>query len=129
VLFAFVLSGQYMHWMLGHLREMPDVPRLLYRSAHIYLLFSGLLNLCVGLYFQARETPVSRALQVLGSFLVMVSPILFGMSFGMESAGPSIERHLLRLGIYASFGGILMHTLAALAARAGVSSSPSKSRV
>ena len=116
-LVSFVLSGQYMHWGLGHLSTMPDVPRLMYRSAHIYLLFAGLLNLALGLHLRGAGTAGARWVQIIGSVSLMASPVLFGCSFWMESHQPSIERHLLRLGIYASFGGVLLHAVAAWLAR------------
>lgn len=103
-----------MHWDLGHLREMPDVPRLMYRSAHIYLLFAGLLNVALGLYLQAQDSPRGRWAQLIGSVMLMASPVFFGWSFWVESQQPSIERHLLRLGIYLSFGGVILHALAGL---------------
>ena len=114
---AFVLSGQYMHWGLGHLSHMPDVPRLMYRSAHIYLLLAGLLNVALALYLQSREPARARWAQVAGSVMLMASPVFFGWSFWVESQQPSIERHLLRLGIYLSFAGVLLHTAATMLAR------------
>ena len=114
---AFVLSGQYMHWSLGHLRDMPDVPRLMYRSAHIYMLFGGLLNLALGLHFRPQGPLRGRVVQAMGSVLLMASPVFFAWSFWAESQQASIERHLLRLGIYTSFGGVVLHTLAAWLAR------------
>jgi len=121
-LVAFVLSGQYMHWSLGHLRDLPDVPRLMYRSAHIYLLFAGLLNLAMGLYLQVQEATHARVIQAVGSVLLMASPVFFGWSFWAESQQPTIERLLLRLGIYASFGAVVLHTVAAWLARNRVKS-------
>jgi hypothetical protein len=116
-LVAFALSGQYMHWGLGHLRDMPDVPRLMYRSSHIYLLMAGLLNVALGLYLQLRTAGPARAAQVAGSLMLFASPVFFGWSFWVESQQPSIERHLLRLGIYSSFGGTLLHAVAAWLSR------------
>ena len=106
---AFVLSGQYMHLRLGHLHDMPDVPRLMYRSSHIYLLLAGLLNVVLGMYLHVRDVRSGRWMQIAGSAMLMASPALFGWSFWVESQQPSIERHLLRLGIYLCFGGVLLH--------------------
>ena len=116
-LVAFVLSGQYMHWGLGHLRQMPDVPRLMYRSAHIYLLLAGLLNVALGLYLEVQKPASARLTQMAGSLMLMASPVFFGWSFWAESQQPAIERHLLRMGIYLSFGGVLLHTFAAWLSR------------
>jgi hypothetical protein len=43
--FVFLLTGQYMAIYQGHLQGMADLPRMLFRSRHIYILFTGLLNL------------------------------------------------------------------------------------
>lgn len=47
---AFVCTGQYMHIFHNHLEGMADAPRMLYRSAHIYLLLSSIINLAAGVY-------------------------------------------------------------------------------
>ena len=112
-LIAFALTGQYMHWVLGHLRDMPDTPRLLYRSAHIYLLFAGLCNLALGLNPPDLAGTRARFAQGIGSALLVASPVLFAISFFVESPASGIERTVLRLGIYASFGGVLLHAAAA----------------
>ncbi|PYS73641.1 MAG: hypothetical protein DMF69_04235 [Acidobacteria bacterium] len=53
---AFLLTGQYMDRFLQHLQSMPDGPRMLYRSRHIYILLSGLINLGIGAYFISPHT-------------------------------------------------------------------------
>ena len=50
----FLGTGQYMDRVHDHLRGMEDVRRMLFRSAHIYLLWSSLLNLALGLYFAEK---------------------------------------------------------------------------
>lgn len=47
VLVAFLVTGQYMDKFLDHLRGMPDGPRLLYRTRHLFLMFAGLLNIAL----------------------------------------------------------------------------------
>lgn len=113
---AFALTGQYMHWGLGHLKGLPDVTRLLYRSAHIYLMFSGLCNLLAGIYCPEIAKPWARRIRLAGSSLLLVSPALFLLSFFSEIP-LGVERPLLRLGILASFGGVLLHTASAWLAR------------
>ncbi|HUF30650.1 MAG TPA: hypothetical protein VMM77_08270, partial [Gemmatimonadaceae bacterium] len=51
-LLVFILTGQYMDRVHEHLTGRPDGPRLLYRSAHIDLLFAALLNLLLGAYLR-----------------------------------------------------------------------------
>ena len=47
---AFLARGQYMDLAHDHLRGLEEATRLLFRSTHIYLLFSALLNVVLGLY-------------------------------------------------------------------------------
>ncbi len=54
-LFVFILSGQYMDKVYGHLRGMADAPRMLFRSRHIYILFASLLNLSLGTYLKPQQ--------------------------------------------------------------------------
>jgi hypothetical protein len=109
-LIAFVLTGQYMHWKLDHLKGLPDLSRLLYRSAHIYLMFSGLCNLLAGLYCPDSGMPSARRIRLAGSAALLASPVLFLLSFFSEIA-LGVERPLLRWGIYASFAGVLLHAV------------------
>ncbi|MGI9067297.1 MAG: hypothetical protein ACR2HX_12960 [Pyrinomonadaceae bacterium] len=56
---AFLLTGKYMDSYLGHLRGMPDGPRMLYRTRHIFILLAGLLNLGIGAYFRLVRLAVA----------------------------------------------------------------------
>jgi len=44
-IFAFIGTGQYMHIALNELRDMDDASRMLYRSAHIYILLAAFMNI------------------------------------------------------------------------------------
>lgn len=116
-LMAFLLSGLYMHHFHGHLKSMPDGPRLLFRSAHIYLLWASLLNLLLGAYLYAATGRYLRRLQLVASLLLILAPPLIGFSFFNESQSPLLFRPVARTGIYLALAGCLMHALASLAAR------------
>ena len=70
-LIAFIFTGQYMDRALDHLAGMRDLPRMLYRSAHIYLLFSALLNLVLGFYLVETAGRSRRWLRRAGSMAVL----------------------------------------------------------
>ena len=117
-LIAFVLTGQYMDQMLAHLRHMPDGPRLLYRSAHIYFLWSSLLNLVLGCHVRFSGRPALRWLQGGASLAVLAGPPLLLYSFFMESVFTNLARPHARLAIYLAFGGVLLHTACTLMSNA-----------
>ena len=105
---AFLATGQYMDLRWAHLHGMADAPRLLFRSAHIYLLFSSLLNLLLGIYWTRGRTGVRFAVQSVGSVLVAVGPVLFILAFLREPWLHDLARPFATWGIYGSFAGVLL---------------------
>src|SRR5829696_8592786 len=81
---AFILTGQYMDRWLGHLAGVADLPRMLYRSAHIYLLLGSLLNLVLGLYQVEAGDGWRRWVGRGGSILLAIAPVLFLTAFARE---------------------------------------------
>jgi hypothetical protein len=110
----FLASGQYMHFAYDHLRGMEQTPRLLFRSAHIYLLFCALLNIMLGLYASAIPTRSGRTVQTLGSVSLLVSLVLMACSFFTESLQHELHRPLARQAIYLALLGVLLHLVAVL---------------
>ena len=105
---AFLATGQYMDHRWAHLAGMADRPRLLFRSAHIYLLFSSLLNLLLGIYWTRGRTGLRRGFQVVGSVLVAIGPFLFLLAFLREPWLDDLARPFATWGIYGSFAGVLL---------------------
>jgi hypothetical protein len=115
---VFVATGQYMDLGYDHLRGMADGPRLLYRSAHIYLLFAALLNLLLGSYLQAHAGRRARALQFTGSAMLLVAPMLLTLSFFMESQDTSFVRPMMRIAAYGTLVGGGLHFFSGFLAKA-----------
>ena len=108
-LLVFILTGQYMARVLD-MPAMPDAQRLLYRSAHIYLLLLSVANVCAG-YFMARDAETSGLLQGLCSGLLLVSVPMMTLSFFVESTPDGIERPI---NLWTLYGVFLAGTLLAL---------------
>ena len=115
---AFLLTGQYMHWVQNHLHGMPEGPRLFYRSSHIYLLWSSLLNVLLGCYLTRPQQRLLRHVQAVASLAVLAGPLLLCTSFFVEPHNPALLRPLGRLAIFLAFGGVLAHAALAMASRA-----------
>lgn len=114
---AFVVTGQYM--ALAGLREMPDAPRLMYRSAHIYLFFGAMLNLLLAAYLQQLAASAARRLQWIGSAIMLAIPVLLLLSFFFESRNQDpLSRPIGAIGIYLSLLGVALHLVAPLANKA-----------
>lgn len=106
---GFVLTGQYMDLRHDHLEGMADAPRMLYRSAHIYLLLAALLNLSLGFYLRLESVPWRRGLQVVGSVMILTTPVLFATAFFREPWLADLMRPWARPAIYLSLAGGLLH--------------------
>ena len=89
---AFIVTGQYMAIVLRGLAHLPDGPPLLYRSAHLYLMWSALLNLVVGFYFRAAEERGLRIAQTAASACLLVGPPLMIVGFFIESPANDFSR-------------------------------------
>ena len=116
-LIAFIFTGQYMDRALDHLTGMRDLPRMMYRSAHIYLLFSALLNLMLGFYLVEAAGRSRRWLRRAGSVPVLLAPPLLLLAFFNEPGLSSFERPYARLAIYGCLLGVVLHTVTRIGGR------------
>ena len=111
IVLAFLLTGQYMDKFYNHLDGMPDGPRLLYRTRHIFILLAGLLNLGIGAYFTYRIQPWRRTLQLLGSLLIFVASFLFLIAFFYEPNLGDLKTPLSHWGTYTIAAGAVFHVV------------------
>jgi hypothetical protein len=106
---AFLATGFYMRLGYNSLRGLDDSTRLLFRSSHIYLLFTALLNLVLGLYAEPARLGWRAWLRQAGSALVLMAPLLCAMAFFREPWLTGLERPYARLAIIGSLVGVLAH--------------------
>ena len=111
VIVAFLLTGQYMDKYYNHLVGMPDGPRLLYRTRHIFILMAGLLNLGIGAYFSYRTETWRRVLQLIGSLLIVAASTLFLIAFFYEPNLTDLRTPLSHWGTYIIVAGVLLHVI------------------
>lgn len=116
VLFVFVLTGQYMDKAYAHLRGMPDAPRMLFRSRHLYILFCSLLNLGLGTNLKREAEDWRKRLQWFGSTLVITGTVLFVAAFVYEPAHANLAYiPFSQNGAYLVVTGTLAHVFAGTA--------------
>jgi hypothetical protein len=109
IVIVFLLTGQYMEYV--HNRTLPDGPRLLYRSRHIYLLLAGLINLSIGAYLSYRPIGWRGTIQAIGSALLAAGPALLLIGFFREpSRGPN-QTMLAPIGIFVTTLGTMLHVV------------------
>ncbi len=112
-LIIFVLQGQYMDLVHEHLATMPDGPRMLYRSSHIYLLLASVLNVVLGVYLRDDSSLIHRWIQIVVSTVVLLSPVGLLAGFFLEPGMDQLIRPYTRPVLYGLFGsGVLLSAVA-----------------
>ena len=101
----FMLQGQYMARFLG-VAELPDAARMMYRSAHIFLLLASVANVSAG-YFMS-PTMTANHWQRLCGLVLLISPAILIWSFFTESQISTLDRPLARTGLYLLFGAAVI---------------------
>lgn len=114
VVFVFLLTGQYMDFHAPKMDELGDGTRMLLRSRHIYILFSGLINLVLGSYFIYREQSWRKILQVTGSVLIIAAPFVQLGAFFHEPKLEGLPSSLTLIAAIALLIGTIFHSLSGM---------------
>jgi hypothetical protein len=106
---AFLGTGVYMRENFPNLYQTNESIRSLFRANHIYILFSSLLNLVLGLYLSPNGVRWRRTLRRLGSLFLLLAPFLLLWAFINEPPQASPMRPLTFLGVGLAFTGTALH--------------------
>ena len=118
VLFVvFTQTGTFMRVDFPDKEAIPQELRLLMRSRHIYILFSALIHLVLGIYFATRPETGRRILQYSGSAILFVSSILLFWAFVVETYTLQHFSDISRFGIYTSLAGVGLHLFGGIGRR------------
>jgi undecaprenyl pyrophosphate phosphatase UppP len=110
VVLVFLLTGQYMDFQDPKVREMTDEgARMMFRSRHIYILLAGLINLGVGVYFTYHRARWRKTMQVVGSVLIILAPLLMTASLFYEPPLKGLQRTFTLPAIVVLFAGVFLH--------------------
>jgi hypothetical protein len=108
----FLVTGVLLRRHHLHLLPVDSGLRLLFRSRHVYLLFSGLVNLLLGLRLVLPTSGRGSALALIGSLLTLASPVLLAAAFFLEPMGSRQVGPVSTFGVVAAFLGVLSYALA-----------------
>lgn len=84
---------------------------MLMRSRHIYILFSSLMHILLGIYFQTQPVAWRKYLQLLGSLILIISSILFVWAFVYETYTTRGFSNVSRWGLYLALAGTIVHLI------------------
>jgi choline-glycine betaine transporter len=108
---AFLGTGQYLRITLPEPEVATHLSRMLARSAHVYLLLAGLINLALGIYLVRAQRGWRRGLQTAGSALLLFAPVLVFSAFVYEPPRASLERPLTLFAMIMLLAGTVSHLL------------------
>lgn len=106
---VFLITGQYMTADFPDKDAIPQDLRLLMRSRHIYILFSALIHVVLGVYLTVQQAAWQKALQGSGSVILTLSSLLFIWAFVAETYTQQHFTDISRYDIYASLAGVIVH--------------------
>jgi hypothetical protein len=116
LLVIFPLTGAYLRYCIPHLMEQSDRFRFSMRANHVYILFSGLVHLSLGVYLSSMATKLMKRLQAFaGSLLIMASAMLVAGFFFEPKL--SLDRPVTLIAAVMSLVGVTLHHFCALLAR------------
>jgi hypothetical protein len=106
---AFIATGVYLKLRGADLFEPDRMIRFVYRANHVYILLAGLVNVALGAYVRLHAKRWRRNLQVAGSVLLLLAPVLLVLAFVYEAGHASPQRPLTSAGVVLVFLGVLGH--------------------
>jgi hypothetical protein len=115
--FVFTTTGSYMRVDFPDKEAISQELRILMRSRHIYILFSALIHLALGVYLQMRPGTARKLLQYSGSVVLFTSSILLVWAFVAETYSLQHFSDISRNGIYMSLAGVVLHLLGGVTKR------------
>jgi hypothetical protein len=84
---------------------------MLMRSRHIYILFSSLLHVFLGLYWRPHRIIWRKYVQLFGSTLLFISSILFVWAFIYETYSVRAFSQISRAALYLTLAGTIAHLI------------------
>ncbi|TAH36947.1 MAG: hypothetical protein EYC70_08160 [Planctomycetota bacterium] len=116
-LVIFLATGAYMRLREPAVSTLEPGMRLMFISRHIYILAAALLHLVLGTYVRPAATRRARAIQAVGSLLLVVASALLIAAFVVEPVAGRSRTLVSSCGLYALFAGTLLHASTALRRR------------
>jgi hypothetical protein len=114
---VFTQTGEYMRVDFPDKEAISQELRILMRSRHIYILFSALIHLALGVYLQMRPGTTRKLLQYSGSVVLFVSSVLLFWAFVVETYSLQHFSDISRYGIYTSLAGVGLHLMGGVSKR------------
>lgn len=111
---VFTATGQYMRHTFPEAFHNDVGMRMMYRSAHVYILFAALLNLAIGWGYHPPFPGWREKLQRFGASVLLLTPAIFTIAFFVEPAPGRLDRPVVLVGAVGCIFSIGSFTVLAL---------------
>jgi hypothetical protein len=111
VFVVFTQTGEYMRADFPDKEAIGQDLRILMRSRHIYILFSSLIHIALGVYLRLGPSLWRKVIQILGSGVLVASSGLLIWAFVVETYSLRQFSEISRFGIYTSLAGVILHMI------------------
>lgn len=113
----FTVTGRFMRVDFPDKDAIDQFLRVLMHSRHIYILFSALIHIVLGVYLQLRPQAWRKFVQMAGSLSLVVASVLFVYAWRVETYDLQQFSDLSRWGIYPTLAGVGLHLVGGLSRR------------
>ena len=103
----FIATGVWLRFRAQALIDQDVAIRFSLRANHIYILFAGLVNIAVGMNPPAPTVAWRRRLQLVGSALLLLAPLLLLAAFIVEGPQAQAHRPITEAGVILMFVAVL----------------------
>lgn len=114
LLVVFTQTGAYMRADFPDKEAISQELRVLMRSRHIYILFSALIHMALGVYMRPSPSAWRKVVQLLGSAILVASSGLLVWAFIVETYTLHGFSDFSRNGIYLTLAGVILHLIGGL---------------
>ena len=108
---VYTVTGRYMRVDFPDKDTIDQFLRVLMRSRHIYILFSSLIHIVLGIYMALNLRLWQKLFQITGSILLVVSSGLLVWAWYFETYQTQQFSDISREGIYLSLAAIIFHMI------------------
>ncbi len=103
----FVATGLWLRFRGQAVIEQDDAIRFSLRANHVYILFSGLVNIAVGMNPPDPAVAWRRRVQLVGSALLLTAPLLLLAAFIVEGPQARAFRPITEAGVILMFLAVM----------------------
>ncbi len=109
VILHFIITGLLMRRVFWGVEHDDLLGRMMFRANHIYILFSGLLNLLLSYTLNDRAN--DSKLKYMASFILVLATLGLSLGFYTDPITHTLQRNITRFSVIGCLAGTAVHLL------------------